>query len=101
MILSYPNDANHQTILVHSSLQPLMHKSEIQPLVSLIRRSLQIRRLLFLRHTMPSAIATTIPMPVIQFRANDDQHVPASDDDESCVACAVERAILLSIDLRG
>lgn len=76
-----------------------MCESEVQTLIALIRRGLQVRLLVLLRHTAPNALSLLIDHHVENFGSNKQRKVIGADSNQNLVASPVKRLIVLAVDV--
>ena len=76
-----------------------MCKAEVQSLVSLVRGGSKIVLLLLRRHCVPGLFSLRIHTHVEELRADKDKDIVHADTDEHPVAAAVERLVVVTVDL--
>lgn len=76
-----------------------MREPEIQPLIPLVLRRLQIRLLLILAHASPNIIPSLVHPDVVQLRANKDGKIPRADCDEDFITPTVQRLVIVAVDV--
>jgi hypothetical protein len=69
------------------------------PLVPFIGSSLKIVVLLLLCHHTPLLVAFVVPPHIVILSPNDECEVPRHEPEQNLVAAAVERLIIVSVDL--
>jgi hypothetical protein len=87
------------TLVVISAVEHSMRKPEIQTLISLVFCGLQIRLLLLRTHIPPNSLAFFVRVHVIHLRPDEYQEVPRTDRNQNLVASAIQRLIVISVDV--
>lgn len=78
-----------------------MRKPKVKPLVSLIRRRVEVVLPLRVRHGAPLLIAAAVAQDVVGLGDEVEGNVVAGDGNEVLVAVAVARGVPLLVDVGG
>lgn len=74
-------------------------KSEVQPLVTLILRGLQVLVLLILTHRTPHLLSSLVAPGVVQPGENEQNKGKDVDSNQYAVTTVVERLVVFAIDV--
>lgn len=77
----------------------LVREAEVQSLVSLVRSSGKVVLLLLRRHCIPFLFSVRVDTDVKELCTNEDKDVVYTNTDQHSVAAAVERLVVISVDL--
>lgn len=76
-----------------------MRKPEVQTLVALICRSLQISFLVLSRHTVPNRVPPLIDCHIEYLRADEQRKIVRADSNQHLVAPAIQRLVIFAVDV--
>jgi hypothetical protein len=82
-------------------LFPSVSESEVQPLVSLILRVLQILMLLILTHRTPDRLSSLIAPSVVKPSENEQQQSEDVDAKEHAISAVVTGLVIVAVDVGG
>jgi len=104
----YPSIWSHKSPTATNNLHSLLilnpqsrSEPEIQSLVSLVRRGIQVMHALFSSHGIPFLVSTLVLQLIIGFRADEENDVPSHQTQKHLVTTVVVRFVVRAVDLRG
>lgn len=76
-----------------------MSESEIQPLITLIRRSLKVHMLLLLAHGAPLLLPSLVTKNIVNLRKDKQHKGENTNADEHAVSAEVTRFVVFAVDV--